>query len=88
MLLRINLLVFLLISFLFLRYYNEPSIIKTSFLSIHELRIERCEILVDYNKDRYEKLLKLYGEDNKLTLQSKLDYELSKIDLEIERIKE
>lgn len=87
MLLKINLLLFLLISFLFFRDYNESSIIKTTFSSIHELRIERAQILVNYNKDRYDKLLFLYGKDNKLTLQSKLDYELSKIDLEIEKIK-
>lgn len=81
-LILINIIIF--ISICFVNILPNENIYKTNnLISTQDLKIKKAEIILNYNKNRYEKLLKIFGKENKETEKSKLDYELSKIDLDI-----
>lgn len=56
-------------------------------LTAYDLEMEKAQLVADFNKERYEKLKNLHGEENKETKKAELDWKISVLDLKILKLK-
>lgn len=82
-LIKANMAIALCIAIAFAGYNQDAIIPVADQITAHDLQMEKAQIIVNFNKERYETLKDLHGEENKETKKAALNWKISVLDIKI-----
>ncbi len=82
-LIKANMAIALCIAIAFAGYNQDVIIPAADQITAHDLQLEKAQLIVNFNKERYEKLKDIHGEGNKETKEAELNWKISVLDLKI-----